>query len=302
MISSRAVSGVLLGLGGLAGTLLDGVPPRPPLYRGGLQVLAADFHVHSFSADGALPPWELVLEARRRGLDAFAITNHAQVWAAKLGRWFSRRIGGPTVLVGEEITSWDYHLIAVGIEASVPWNQPATKAVEEVHRQGGVAIAAHPVAISWPAFEEALDTLDGSEVLHPLVHVSPGGRSGLSAFYERGRSRGRPFAAVGSSDYHFGAGLGAARTYVFARENRPAAILESLRAGRTVVYDEEGVAHGDPALAALLESDPLPADSRPDRTTVPSRAAGICGWLGLAGLVLLRSTRSRRGVAPSAVR
>ena len=282
--------------------LLDEVPPRPPLFRGGYQVLAADFHVHSFSADGALPPWELVLEARRRGLDAFAITNHAQVWAAKLGRWFSRRIGGPTVLVGEEITSWDYHLIAVGIETSVPWNQPATKAVEEVHRQGGVAIAAHPVAVSWPAFEEALDSLDGSEVMHPLAYVSPRGRQGLSAFHERGRSRGRPFAAVGSSDYHFGAGLGACRTHLFVRENRPEAILESLRAGRTGVYDAEGVAHGDPALVALLEADPLPAASRPDRATVPSRAAGICGWLGLAGLVLLRSTRSRRGVAHSAVR
>lgn len=297
MIPPRTFSALLLGLGGLAGTLLDRAPPRPPLLRGGFQVLSADFHAHTFSADGALPPWELVLEARRRGLDAFAITNHGQVWAARIGRWFSRRVGGPTVLVGEEITSWDYHLISVGVEASVPWDQPATKAVEEVHRQGGVAIAAHPVAISWPALEEALDSLDGSELMHPLAFTSPTGREGLSTFYQRGRSRGRPFAAVGSSDYHFGAGLGCCRTLVFARENSPDAILESLRAGRTVVYDVGGEAHGDPALVALLEADPLPGASRPDGPTPFSRAGGICGWLGLAGLVVLRPSR-RRGAGP----
>ncbi|MGH7152026.1 MAG: PHP-associated domain-containing protein [Planctomycetota bacterium] len=238
--------------------------------------------MHSFFADGALPPWELPREAARRGLDAIALTNHGQVWAAKLGRWFSARIGGPTILVGQEITAPSYPLIAAGIEETVRWDQPAARAIEEVHRQGGVAIAAHPLAEYWPGFEGTLDALDGSERMHPLVFVDREGARELLAFYERGRSPNRPRAAVGSSDHHVGADLGLCRTYVFARQDTPEAILEALRAGRTVVYDRTGTPHGDPALLALLEDRPLEGVGGPK----PAGVAGICGWLGLAGLVV----------------
>src|SRR5947207_12872121 len=79
---------------------------RPPLTIGGYRVLAADFHTHSATwSDGALTPFGIVLEARRQGLDAIAITGHNQVSDAKAGRWFSRIAGGPTVLVGQEIVS-----------------------------------------------------------------------------------------------------------------------------------------------------------------------------------------------------
>ena len=74
---------------------------RAPIDLGGYRVLAADFHIHSSTwSDGALTPWGLVLEAERQGLDAIAVTAHNEVADAKVSRWFSRLIGGPTVLVG----------------------------------------------------------------------------------------------------------------------------------------------------------------------------------------------------------
>ncbi len=80
---------------GLVGGTLDNttsLDTAPPMV-GDEYVLEADFHVHSFPGDGLLSPLGVVLHARRRGLDAIAITNHNQVLAAKMTRAVSRLAG-----------------------------------------------------------------------------------------------------------------------------------------------------------------------------------------------------------------
>jgi hypothetical protein len=279
-------------LAGLAlGTLDDCRPwPAAPAPRGGYQVLAVDLHVHSFLGDGALGPWDLIGEARRRGLQAFAITNHNQVATARLGRWLSRRWGGPIVLVGEEVTHPLYHLIAVGIETPIDARVPAAAAMEQIHAQGGVAIAAHPIARFWPGYDEAaLKGLDGAERVHPLVYAHPDEARELEQFWERAQARRGALAPIGSSDFHVGS-LGLCRTYVFATEASERGILEAIRAGRTVAYDEGGRAHGDPAWQRLLAEAPPRAAAAGGGL----RATGaVCSWLGLLGLALLGDVRSR---------
>jgi PHP domain-containing protein len=276
---------VALLLAGLAlGWLADREPARPPAVRGGYQVLAADFHVHSFLGDGALSPLDLVGEARRRGLHAIAITNHNQVGAARLGRWLSRRLDGPLVLVGQEVTNPAYHLVAVGIETAVDARQDAADAIDAIHAQGGVAIAAHPHARFWAGYDEAaLRRLDAAERIHPLVYARPREARELSEFFARAEARGRSLAPVGSSDFHAFAMLGLCRTYVFVREAGEPGVLEAVRAGRTVVYDPSGAAHGPPDLVRLLADDPPAPPAGPGRL---ARASGVCAWLGLLGLVL----------------
>jgi hypothetical protein len=222
-----------------------------------------------------LAPWDLVFEARRQGLDAIAITPHNGVLLGTVGRWFSAIAGGPTVVPGEEIHGPRYHLIAAGIHSYIDWRLSAAEAIAEVRRQGGVAIAAHPVADSWAAYDLATERmLDGAEVLQPVAYFGEKRRDELREFYGRA-----PLAAIGSSDYHGMGPLGLCRTYVFARDNSEAAILEAVRAHRTVVIDS-GRAYGDPALVGFAGQ--LPA--APGR---PSPWGGLCGVLGLIGLVVL---------------
>ena len=96
MSAPRLVFLVLLMLTIAAGTFADRPRARPPLTIGGYRVLAVDFHTHSSMwSDGALTPWGLVLEAERQGLDAIAITGHNQVRDGRMGRRFSRLVGGP---------------------------------------------------------------------------------------------------------------------------------------------------------------------------------------------------------------
>ena len=141
--------------------------------------------MHAFVGDGGLAPWMLQRQAARVGLDVIAITNHNQTLAGHIGRWAARRSSGPMVIVGEEITGRDFHLIAVGIQQAVDWDQPADAAIDQVHAQGGVAIAAHPMHGFAEGYDErALAQLDGLEAAHPdaaAVHAHAAVRGVLPA-------------------------------------------------------------------------------------------------------------------------
>ena len=283
MTSPRLVSVVLLTLAIAAGTRADRPRARPPLMLGGYRVLAADFHTHSSMwSDGALTPWGLVLEAERQGLDAIAITGHNEVFDGRVGRWFSRLVGGPTVLPGEEILSVPrYHLIAAGVREKVGFRQSAASAIDDIHRQGGVAIAAHPVPNFTAGYDEAaMQRLDGAEICHPIIFAREDAQRDLELFAARA-----PIAAIGSSDFHGLGQMGLCRTYVFARDNSEPSILEAVRAHRTVVYGRGGRAYGDPALIRLAAGVGLlqaaaPSNSRGGWLDWFSRISGVAGLAG----------------------
>jgi predicted metal-dependent phosphoesterase TrpH len=230
----------------------------------GYRVLAVDFHVHPFPFSwSTLAPWDLVLEARRQGLDAIAIAGHNHVWPGQVGRWFSRLVGGPTVLSSEEIHPPNGHIIALGIERTVDWDQSSEALIDNVHRQGGVAIAAHPTRSSWIRWPPAaVRKLDGSEVIQPVTFLRADAGREMREFHERAGG-----AAIGSSDYHGLGPLGLCRTYVLARDNSEAAIVEAVRAGRTAVGNTPGAGAAADSMLVKL-----------------SRAWGILGLL----LIVLR--------------
>jgi PHP-associated len=281
-MASRTAA-LLLTIAIVVGTAEDRARRGAPLVLGGYRVLAGDFHMHSSMwRDGALTPWGLVLEAERQGLDAIAITGHDELFDSRVGRWFSTRIGGPIVLVGEEILTPWHHVIAIGVEQLVDPRLDVADQVDEIHRQGGVAIAAHPIAEFSPGFDEtAVRRLDGAEICHPLIYVDARVPPELERFAARA-----PLAAIGSSDYHGLGRLGMCRTYVFARDATPAAVIDAIRGHRTVVYGAGGKAYGDPALVRLAETQPrlraaATTDERPGALEWVSRTTGIAGLLVL---------------------
>ena len=278
---------LLLALAIVAGTLADRPRPNPPLTLGGYRVLAVDFHTHSSMwSDGALTPWGLVLEAKRQGLDALAITAHNETWDAKLGQRFSRLIGGPMVLVGEELVRPSHHIIAAGISETINFRQSAAATIDDIHAQGGVAIAAHPSSEYWEGFDAAaMPRLDGAEICHPSVFVQESEQRELEQFAAR-----TPVAAIGSSDYHGLGPIGVCRTYVFASEASEQGILDGVRARRTVVYGRDGRPYGDPALVRLAEAAGGFRDREPWRSPVGwlDWASRIGALLGLAGVIFSR--------------
>ena len=252
---------VLLGAAIFAGTATDTRRPSPARVLGDFHVLAADFHVHMFPLGwSTLAPWDTIVEARHQGLDVIALVPHNITWLAKIGWWVAQFIDGPIVIVGEEITAPDYHLLGVGIDRTISARLTVTEAIAEVHRQGGVAIAAHPYENAWPAFEAALKDLDGVEVVRPESQNDSLLAGQLSTFYNRATSAAGRMTAIGDSDYHGTGPMGYSRTYIFARERTVAAVLDAVREGRTVVYDRD-VVYGDPSMIQLAaEVGGLPHD------------------------------------------
>ncbi len=283
-MQTLAALGLAAGLG--MGGALDRVPEYVPTSTGGYYVLAADFHVHGFLGDGALPPWEVAPEARRRGLQVIALTNHNQLSGARVTAALSS--GLPIVIVSEEITAPAFHLAAIGVSQPVDWRLSARDAIDAVHAQGGVAIAAHPVPDSWRDDDAgALARLDGIEVAHPVVESTRRGREQLRSFRERVQRVNPHVALIGSSDFHFSGGMGRYRTYVLAREVSRAGVLEALRAGRTVASDADGRLTGRDRDVALVTGYLLQHPRTPGPSPVRRLAAALV-LAALAALVLAK--------------
>jgi hypothetical protein len=182
-------------------------------------------------------------------------------------------------------------MIAVGIEHTISWRQSAASAIDEIHRQGGIAIAAHPGIEYWPAWDaEAMRRLDAAEVVHPAIFGQPYRRGEFRQFFAR-----RKWTAIGSSDFHYSWNGDCCRTYVFVTERSERGILDALRLGHTVVYDRDGAAFGDPDLIRLGAAPA--AMPPPDFWSRLSEVTGVFGLLlGVAGLV--KRSRSQSRVPP----
>ncbi len=289
------ISAILFAAGIAIGTLLDPSPDRAVAMRGGFRVLEADFHAHTRFSDGVLSPFDLAVQGRRRGLDVLGVTEHNMVFPAKLARWFSPKIGGPTIVVGEEVTTKAFHVHAIGVERKIEPRQSLRAVIDDIHAQGGVAIAAHPVKHFWPWFLPVRDVLDGAEVMHPIAYGGRGDASWrwtqMRDFYLDAGAAGHALTAIGSSDYHFFSPLGITRTLVFAERDDAASIVDALKRGRTVVYDLEGNAYGDPALVDLLAREPYTMRAQDygyAGAGALDRIARIGGWFGLLGLFFFR--------------
>lgn len=281
-----ALAPSLVAAGLAVGTLADAVPARNPPVEDGYQILAADFHVHGFPGDGALAPWTLRREAAREGLDAITITNHNQTGTARLGAWLSREDGQPLMLVGQEVTAPGFHLIAVGIREAVDWRLPAAAIVDAIHAQGGAAIAAHPDRSYWGYDDAAMTRLDGAEVALSR-RADRVRRAEVEAFFDRVARRNPGLAPIGSSDYHFSGPIGFCRTYVFAREWSVAGVVEAVREGRTVAYDDRGRGRGDPARVAVVERIRREADASARDSQLWRHVSLALALVGL-GLLVVR--------------
>ena len=281
---ARVASLALIAVGLVAGSLGDRPRRAEPMSLGGYRVLAADFHMHSSMwSDGAFTPWGLVLEAERQGLDAIAVTGHNEVWDGQLAARFSRAVSGPIVIGGQEVLAEGrFHMIAAGVREVVDFRKSATDVIEDVHRQGGIAIAAHPFHTHVAGWDAAVRLLDGGEICHPNIFWHQAGQAELEEFAAR-----QPMAAIGSSDFHGTGRMGVCRTYVFVREASAQGVLDAVRAHRTVVFGLGDRVYGDPDLVKYAGVLRGRAPARGARGTALDWVSRISALAGFAGLLLL---------------
>ncbi|HUB66604.1 MAG TPA: CehA/McbA family metallohydrolase [Candidatus Methylacidiphilales bacterium] len=197
--------------------------------------LLIDLHCHSrFSADGVAEPEALVSEARAKGLHGFAITDHntcACVDYFEQHGFLNRQglpVDGLLIIPGQEITTAEGHLLALGVRLPDLKGIPAIEAVELIHKAGGLAIPPHPYDFFRAGIREpVLETLniDALEVFNAATTLKRYNRQAFTYAQERGL----PMTAA--SDAHDSAALGTAYSILEANTFSLAGVLEAIRKG-----------------------------------------------------------------------
>jgi predicted metal-dependent phosphoesterase TrpH len=105
----------------------------------------ADLHVHSLCSDGSQTP-EAIVRAAAGRVEIVGLTDHDEIRGAVRARAFAAEHPelGVEVVVGEEISTLNGHLIGLWLEERVPPGLSALQTIELIHAQGGLAVAAHP--------------------------------------------------------------------------------------------------------------------------------------------------------------
>jgi predicted metal-dependent phosphoesterase TrpH len=89
-----------------------------------------------------------------------AITDHDSIAGARQAAQLARHFG-VQVIVGEEVSTADGHLLALFIDSFLPPGRPAAETIAAIHAQGGLAIAPHPFDRSVPSLGRASLRRDG---------------------------------------------------------------------------------------------------------------------------------------------
>lgn len=192
--------------------------PRRP--RGGGPRAKADMHLHSLYSDGTASVGDILdWVEERTDLDVVAITDHERIDGAQRALELHARRGyGFDLVAGEEVTTRRGHLLALFLHERVRALRPLTESLAAVHAQGGLAIAAHPLAPLTPSLgsrslraahfaTDPAHRLDAIELFNP----SAAGRSRAVARERLNQLLGLP--GVGNSDAHVLEAIGTAWTW-----------------------------------------------------------------------------------------
>lgn len=179
----------------------------------------ADLHIHPSGggADGGLPT-AIYAALRASSLQVAALTDHDRIDVARELVARSRGEGLPTELViGEEISTREGHLLGIGLSTRVPRGLSLAESIAIVHEQGGIAVVAHPLLpTSIAASARLLVELaqgdptrrpEALEAMHPTAMWLPGWRGRVERLANQ-----CGYAVVGGSDAHSARSVARVRT------------------------------------------------------------------------------------------
>ncbi|MGW7056323.1 CehA/McbA family metallohydrolase [Streptomyces sp. NPDC054887] len=211
-----------------------------------------DCHLHSVYSDGRRTPAEIAAAARAAGLDFINTSEHNThaAHSAWEGLWGPHPDGELLILTGEEVTTRNGHVLAVGTEPGtfVDWRYRARDNrfghfARVIRRAGGLVVPAHPhatcVGCGWKSGfgdADAVEVWNGPYTPDDEIALASWD-SGLAS----GATRGW-VPAVGSSDAHREPQVvGMPQTVVLADDLSREAILDGIRAGRAYVAESSAV-------------------------------------------------------------
>ncbi|XMN08395.1 CehA/McbA family metallohydrolase [Streptomyces griseobrunneus] len=247
-------------------------PVHPPQRAGGRgrAWYRGDCHIHTVHSDGRRTPAEVAAAARAAGLDFINSSEHNTTSAH--GAWGGLWGDDLLILTGEEITTRNGHVLAVGTDPGtfVDWRYRARdqrfgRYAHQVRRAGGLVVPAHPhatcIGCHWKfgfAEADAVEVWNGPWTPDDEIALAEWDNALVASVREPAwRSAREPvrgsvrepgpgaqgwLPAVGGSDAHREPDrLGLPQTVVLADELSRDAILAGIRAGRSYLAESSDV-------------------------------------------------------------
>lgn len=130
--------------------------------------IKAEFHCHSAqSRDGWPTTRQIIIEARNKGIQKLAITDHNSISAALE----AKRLAPELVIVGEEVKTTVGEFLAYFVKEEVPRGLEPMDAIARLEEQGAFISLSHPfdnIREHWPedTLKEMIPHLDGMEIFN----------------------------------------------------------------------------------------------------------------------------------------
>jgi predicted metal-dependent phosphoesterase TrpH len=200
-----------------------------------------DMHVHTsrYSECSIMTPGQMAAAAIRSGLDAVVITEHNVMWSHEETQALQAQFPALKLFRGVEVTTaHEDHLLVYGITDDTSFYEgiPAGVLAENVHRDGGIVVLAHPCRYSDKIPEEIFAAgVDGVEMMSNNIRAYM--KDGLRKTQKR-----LDAPCIVNSDAHAVESLG-----FFANEFRDEIKTERelahaiMNQAYTIFYDEEKI-------------------------------------------------------------
>ena len=195
--------------------------------------LTFDLHVHTcYSRDAFTTLKELVLYAKKAGLDGVAITDHDTVEGALRIRELNTN--DLILIPGIEVTTAKGHMLGLNITEAIPKDLEPPETAENIHEAGGIAVAAHPSTLIKSSLgSHALRKgmrIDAIEVVN-----SSSFPFFLSTYLNRRIAVRCGLPQIGGSDSHIPEAIGLAYTIINADPDLEE-IIRAIKEGFTTPY------------------------------------------------------------------
>ncbi|MBR6793397.1 MAG: CehA/McbA family metallohydrolase [Clostridia bacterium] len=188
--------------------------------------IKADLHTHTdASIDGRQTLRELLAAAKKRGLDAIAVTDH---------NYFQALPKEEEILLipGCEFSTDEGHITGLFLEEApmVKPMQTAAQAIDEIHRCGGIAVLAHPYQkVFERTVPQGIDAIETANARAPYKYKG----ANILAYALADENK---LPGVGGSDAHSIHEVGNAYTEITAQEKTLPALKAAILRGECRGY------------------------------------------------------------------
>ncbi len=205
------------------------------------QTGTADLHMHTCYSDGA-PTVEALLRhvVTRTTLDVIAIADHDTITGALEAREIARQEGYRVeVVVGEEVSTRDGHLVGLFLRERVAPGLSARETIAAIHAQDGLAFAPHPYLRVRQRGDRPITMIGLGDLVRELnldaietINATPFLRGANRRAVAYNRTRRLP--ALGNSDGHIPHAVG--KGYTLFPGKTALELRAAIESGQTTAY------------------------------------------------------------------